>query len=644
MPQGDGERQRRVNPNNKISLVSSPIGLDPHRLERWVCRIHAEADARPIASGILVGPDLVLTCCHVDETSILELDVAKLYTTFDDIAPEMGEGEDEAEVNSKSFRLRFKDDDGLESSPILASSEVSPFDVGETETHTESANLDYVLLKLAKAVGEMHLEDGRLRGWVDLRAATVAYSPGDDVRALGYPMGGQLGRSEGKILKPVIGNRVLHDATTLQGSSGGLIHSIEDLTPVAMHVSSRRYDGEEVNVAVPLHCVAEDLSKKFVEVVPETKKLKPVNLAVICGIPEDGHSYIEDLKNLLSSEELVSAFGAENLSAQVSYNTHEQLRVEHLFNVSSFSIEQMQKAAQADMALVIVSSQDTPSSTSKLLTAFGFLVARLGTQRVNLFHSDKIVDFSPGLVDGQFVHQYSDDELTNSAWKFSEIVPQFVRPVEDSLQGLFEIVRVALPELNDDAVFGTPEFEATQTLDIVGLRFGRLSNELDNLFDRLNDKQRARIALRIAFPGAEVSDANPYLLDALQAGVSNTVSFLEVTKEISSKFPHSLLSRITYVSLADIPTFMVTAADLDHARGKMLIAPVFPSASINAGNKRPRLLVHNKLSQVGVYEAYGRLLEELLDKDRTGVEQFTLDDTDALTNCIENFKRLGRAG
>lgn len=638
---GKPRRQKRVNPRNRIEFVDSPIGSDESRMKRWVCKIVDKSGAA-IGSGFLVGPDLVLTCYHVgqlaEETKFIsEYQSANLLAEFDFFYDEMAA--DEGIMTSSVVTVPMD----RENDPIIAKSELSRFDVGDTESHPDKQQLDFALLRLSKSIGDEDLEDNRPRGWVPIASAKDA-DDGADIKLLAYPNGQRLGVSEGQVFDAGIPYRRFHDAESHGGSSGGLIYLKDDLSPFAMHVGgAREFDGKSYNFGVYLFDIVEALDRKIgtsTGIGEKTQVHEPVNIAVFGGIPEGEQPYHELIGELLSTDEVQSVFLSEGKLPQVRYIDPKDLRPEHVFSArQSLDLEKMQLAAQADLAFVIVSSKDDDTTRPRLMTAFGFLAARLGVRRVHVIkNSDMSIE--PGLVGGQFVHEYYNNDLMDAKHYFGDIVGELVSREEDLTQGLFEIVRVALPDLRDDKVFPNEEFGATRTLDIVGLRFGKLSNKLDDLFERLEGDARSDIQLRIAFPGAEVSGKNRYLFDSLQAGGSDTIRFLEITRRLLEKYPDSLLNRVTYVELSDIPTFMVTAADLDYADGRMLIAPVFPSAIVDAGKSRPRLLVHNKLSQEGVYNAYKELLEEILNEGREGLKSWKVHEVEKLDNAIENFRKL----
>ncbi|MDA8586764.1 serine protease [Rhodobacteraceae bacterium] len=638
---GEPQRQKRVNPHNRIEFVDSPIGSDEGRIKHWVCRV-IDQSGTAIGSGFLVGPDLVLTCYHVGKLAeksknILDYQAADLLVEFDDFYQQIPKNKERMERSVVTVALDRKDD------PIIVTSNLSPFDVGNSETHPVKEQLDFALLRLSERIGDNDLEDDRPRGWVTITSAKDA-GVGTSIKLLAYPDGQRLGTSEGKVFDAGIPYRSFHDADSKDGSSGGLIYLKKDLSPVGMHIGgARKFGDKSYNFGVKLTDVVDALGRAVgINDVGSggAREYEPVNIAIFGGIPEGKSPYHKLVGQLLLSDEVQSAFQSEEKLPQVSYVDPKNLRPEHIFSArQSLDLEKMQLAAQADVAFIFVSSKDDLTTRSRLLTAFGFLAARLGVRRVHIIKNAE-VDIEPGLVGGQFVHNYYDDNLLDAKQFFGGIVDEFVSRDEDLTQGLFEIVRVALPGLGDDNVFRTAEFGATRTLDIVGLRFGKLSSKLNELFDRISGNTRSDIQLRIAFPGAEVSGKNRYLFDSLQAGGSDTIRFLETTKDLLDEYPKSLLDRVTYVELSDIPTFMVTAADLDYADGRMLIAPVFPSAIVDAGKSRPRLLVHNKLSQEGVYNAYKELLQEILKEEREGLKTWKIHEADKLSNAIDSFRGL----
>ncbi|ESW81887.1 hypothetical protein X770_29085 [Mesorhizobium sp. LSJC269B00] len=221
-------------------------------LRRRVCRIeHSSrpADTPGFGTGWLVGRDLLLTNHHVIQSfkpaAKNGLDASEITCRFD--VPEPPSGQKGRECK---FAADWLVDDSL---PGAAERQEG----GALPTEAE---LDYALIRLAEPVGDDQVEQGQVRGRVDLAARGASPKQSDVLLIVQHP--------EGLPQRFAFGNavntpkpderRLLHDANTLKGSSGSPVVNIK-LDIVALH-----HAGGQANQAVPIELVAARLAERGV--------------------------------------------------------------------------------------------------------------------------------------------------------------------------------------------------------------------------------------------------------------------------------------------------------------------------------------------------------------------------------------------
>jgi len=627
--------ERRVPTAGRIRMWHDQ---DPRfeKMKRWVCRVIAPS-GEGVGSGILIAPAIVLTCHHVVEPFLNNIEGVRFV--FDDLMYF------NPEDTLRPLHVRPK-----EGGAELKISQKSPFDLGETDRPPEEGHLDYALIELDEAVGEKLLENGNKRGWLDM-ASSGGMPAGGHVSVLSYPKGQQLGfSSSGELQFNDVPKRFHYTAATDPGSSGGLVFlDTMPPRPLGMHIGFRRRAGANFGVSFP------DLIEHMTEGgkvaapgVPE--ELTPLKIAVVCGLPDDkDNPYHNTLGAFFSSEPVLRGFARYRYRPFFVENGPEDLNASDYLCIDrrAYTLKRLHEAAQADIAVVICSRRDigSPVHRDRLLTAYGFLCARLGWRRVHLIcPSDTDIEEAQ-LGDEDFVHLY-DETIHDVAPRAKTIAWVTRAPEEDGLQGLFELAQVALPDFDDEKVFGADaDFGAKETLHIIGLRFGRLGSRLGEIFAALKSNEN-NPTLTIAFPGATISDANPYLFDALQAGGGDTLSFLEQMQEHlrQNKYEKEFLQRVKLVALNDIPTFILTAADLDFSDGRMLIAPAFKRVANGTVQGKPRSVVHHKLSTRGIYQAYLEIVRDFLDETKEPeIERpkvWTIDQIGRTEHEIDEIRKL----
>jgi hypothetical protein len=213
------------------------------QLRGQICRIESPVN-QAVGTGWLVARDLLLTNWHVVRR-LLSGDKlpSSVVCRFDYATDASGTNAGVAYPLAEEW--------------CLSSSPASPLELGTGDEGPTAGQLDYALLRLAEPVGEQAGPSGQRRGWIVTKRSTTAPAAGGIVFVLQHP--------EGDPLKLAIGSwkgtngaatRLLHDANTLQGSSGSPCLDAK-LELVALHnAGDPMYDGiigrPAQNQAVPL--------------------------------------------------------------------------------------------------------------------------------------------------------------------------------------------------------------------------------------------------------------------------------------------------------------------------------------------------------------------------------------------------------
>jgi Trypsin-like peptidase domain/Effector-associated domain 1 len=245
-------------PANLEALVNSRSRLIDY--SRFISRMRSIGDRICLietpfkkGTGFLIASDRVLTNYHVVEEVVLNPSLAKeVICSFDYRQTDEGT----APANIKQF--------GLQANGVLANSPYDKSDVtGVGEPDLDK--LDYAVLRLAKAVGNLPRGGDEVRGWFNL-VADVAVRPVvavQDFLVIPQHAGGNpLEIAWGNVISfPGIGNRVRYDVTTASGSSGSPCFTL-DLDIMGLHHAAEPASNPRYNQAIPLWVIAKDLEAK----------------------------------------------------------------------------------------------------------------------------------------------------------------------------------------------------------------------------------------------------------------------------------------------------------------------------------------------------------------------------------------------
>lgn len=187
-------------------------------IRKHVCLI--EVEGQPRGTGVLVGPDLVLTSQHViaplfdAQGNALPGAHALLVFYFDFYTDLLLSGQ--AQLHPRVTRLAAVNWLREQSPPHEEERKDLP-----PPDNTPVAELDFALLCTAQAVGNEVLADGQPRGWAQARPTTKPLALLQRIHISQHPGAQPLTGSTGSIWQlPPNGARIRYDASTLSVSSG----------------------------------------------------------------------------------------------------------------------------------------------------------------------------------------------------------------------------------------------------------------------------------------------------------------------------------------------------------------------------------------------------------------------------------------
>lgn len=244
-------------PDEDIAVWESKTAERKH----FICAIGSNvADVREFGTGILIGPDLVLTNYHVVATSLEDPRRARtLRCRFDYYSP----GRDLAPNEGREVALAGSD-------WHVVSSPYSTAD-GEDSGHGTD-ELDYAIVKLAEPIGNQPLGDemSDFRGWEPLPTAPRIPAVNETIFLLHHPVNETvqppqlpLRRSENRVMEILDnGLRIRHAATTSPGSSGGPCFGMNQSFLGLHHATDPSTDQNRTrwNQAIPLREIVRHLT------------------------------------------------------------------------------------------------------------------------------------------------------------------------------------------------------------------------------------------------------------------------------------------------------------------------------------------------------------------------------------------------
>lgn len=210
-----------------------------------VCRIET---SNMSASGLLVGPDLVLTAFHVVKRLLGDEQRQPFVCRFDYWRDMPGQSLDVAPAGEW----------------LVHSSPYGPADLQRDGEPPTRHQLDYALIRLSSAVGSRPGQSGRdQRGWIDVGRRREPLQAGETLFILQHPAGQMI--TVGRILAlNVNGTRVQYDASAAAGSSGGPCFDAS-FNLIALHHAAFSDGARVYNEGIPIGLIVDDLRRAGIE-------------------------------------------------------------------------------------------------------------------------------------------------------------------------------------------------------------------------------------------------------------------------------------------------------------------------------------------------------------------------------------------
>jgi hypothetical protein len=236
--------------DNQVLL--NPVVWRKGQIEsEWrVCRIDRYGDGQ--GTGILVGPDLVLTNYHVVRALIDKPgERDKWCARFDHKIADNGRD------ILPGITIDFAVEWNVDSSPY-SDVDTQPDPKSGTPTNDE---LDFALIRIARPIGNEPLAptSEHVRGWIALRATAIDFATTKMVAILQHPrarpMKLALGTSE-KLALNTARNRVRHGIPTEEGSSGSPLFDQEWNLIALHHAGDPATIAPSFNEAIPIELIA----------------------------------------------------------------------------------------------------------------------------------------------------------------------------------------------------------------------------------------------------------------------------------------------------------------------------------------------------------------------------------------------------
>jgi S1-C subfamily serine protease len=276
--------------NRSLAAVAGEIDA-LRRTCRIICQVGQGEQER--GSGFLIGPHLVLTNYHVVTALISEAkpipgSQQRLRIELDALL--RGDG-----------RLENVQAYGVVEAWLVACREAHRDELsgGGTGPKAPWPDRPFELAeKLDFAIIELDGTPGYERGWYDLTEAHMP-RPGARFELFQFPLGRPMCHAAGTFARPDVfaysdqPPRLLHDALTEHGSSGGLCLD-SDSKAVALHQADQGHaeDGTVRKVAIPLSLIAEVAGQKVADKIANAPRIATVTAA---GAPVLGRKRLQGL-------------------------------------------------------------------------------------------------------------------------------------------------------------------------------------------------------------------------------------------------------------------------------------------------------------------------------------------------------------
>jgi hypothetical protein len=244
--------------SNQLRPVD-PREFEFMRLSRRVCLI--ERDDASEATGLLVGPDTMLTTAHaLMGTDGIFADPAHVTVRFDRFEWDKA---NHGEAAGDCCSLRFIPCNPHQPDVLASSIKVDP----KSRRQFDDNELDYVLVRLDRPMGLTFLPFSyRIRGWNNCSRADVPAA--GQVFVVQHPSGGFQKFADGYIsvkhIDPEFPQLFHYKTTALNGSSGSPIYDLKRRV-VGMHVGERSTSEQ---LGVSFQRIFEDLEKEGVTLPP----------------------------------------------------------------------------------------------------------------------------------------------------------------------------------------------------------------------------------------------------------------------------------------------------------------------------------------------------------------------------------------
>jgi len=279
--------------SGNLHAMTAPekIWTDPGHLlpalllaRRRLCKILTidNAENPIVGSGFLIGPSTIITNFHVVKDQPVTLTDKQDIRIFFDYSLTTGLQHDDGSVHHPQLNWCI----AKSATGIVGPVSDNEFWWNDRTTRNDwlssvADNLDYAIIQLESSPGLQ-------RGWYDIRSFGKSASL-EGCWVLHHPGGNDQTVTEGNLHYVKSGNpsRLFHSASTVHGSSGGLMLNSSGL-PIGLHYMGLGVDvfnpGDKVvniprtvvNVAIPLSEIAKDLAQKNVlDSIVEIKTIAP---------------------------------------------------------------------------------------------------------------------------------------------------------------------------------------------------------------------------------------------------------------------------------------------------------------------------------------------------------------------------------